>query len=200
MFSVYLPIAEMSVDVMVVLLLGGITGVLSGMFGVGGGFLITPLLMFMGIPPAVAVASSANQIIAASASGFLTHWRRSNVDFRMGGVLLFGGLIGSAIGVWLFKRLQILGQIDLTISVVYVVFLGIIGGLMLLESIRTIIRQHRGHIVAQTPQNDSRMRRLLSHVPFHMHFPHSELTISALIPICIGIFVGIYFSGHGVKN
>jgi uncharacterized membrane protein YfcA len=198
MFSVYLPIAEMSVDVVTILLLGGVTGILSGMFGVGGGFLITPLLMFLGIPPAVAVASSANQIIASSVSGFMNHWRRGNVDFRMGGALLAGGLVGSGVGVWLFKRLQTLGHIDVTISLIYVVFLGIIGGLMLYESARTIIRM-RSNSHHHAHHTDTQQRtRFIDRLPLRVHFPRSELHLSVLIPILIGVGVGILVSLMGI--
>ena len=122
--------------------LGGGVGFLSGLFGVGGGFLMTPLLIFFGVPPAVAVATEANQIVASSVSGVLAHMRRGNVDFKMGGILLAGGVVGSSLGVMLFKYLLDLGQIDLVIKLSYVVFLGIIGGLMLLESARAILCQH----------------------------------------------------------
>jgi len=131
---IYLPIAEISVDVFLLLLLGGGVGFLSGLFGVGGGFLMTPLLIFIGIPPAVAVGSEAAQIVAASVSGVLAHMRRGNVDFRMGGVLLAGGVVGSTLGVQIFKMLQGLGQIDLFISLSFVIVLGAIGSLMLVES------------------------------------------------------------------
>ena len=126
----YLPIAELSVNVFLVLGMGIGVGTLSGIFGVGGGFLMTPLLIFLGIPPAVAVGTEANQIVASSVSGVLAHWRRGNVDFKMGGVLLVGGVIGSTFGVWLFKFLRELGQIDLVIMLSYVVFLGIAGTMM----------------------------------------------------------------------
>src|ERR1700722_305496 len=128
--DVYLPIAEVSLDVFVLLALGGVIGFLSGVFGVGGGFLLTPLLIFFGVPPAVPVASSANQLVGASLSGVIAHWRRGNVDFKMGFILLLGGLAGSVLGVWLFTLLKRLGQIELTISLLYVVLLGILGGLM----------------------------------------------------------------------
>lgn len=198
MFSIYLPIAEMSVDVLGILCLGGLTGILSGMFGVGGGFLLTPLLIFIGVPPAVSVASSANQIIASSLSGFLAHWRRNNVDFRMGGLLLVGGIVGSGLGVWIFKMLQRTGQIDLVISLVYVFFLGIIGTLMLIETSRTLLRQRK--------QGGSHMASLLKrrgHHPLHflplrIRFPRSGLYISALLPIIIGIGVGVLVSLMGI--
>ena len=137
---IYLPIAEISLNIFLVLGLGAGVGMLSGIFGVGGGFLMTPLLIFLGISPPVAVGTEANQILASSVSGVIAHWRRGNVDFKMGSVLLAGGLIGSTFGVWLFKELRDLGQIDLVIKLSYVIFLGIIGFLMLVESLRALQR------------------------------------------------------------
>src|SRR5215471_8917677 len=136
--DVYLPVAEVSLDIFVLLGLGAAVGFLSGVFGVGGGFLLTPLLILIGVPPAVAVASSANQLVGASVSGVLAHWRRGNVDFKMGYVLLVGGLAGSLLGVWIFTLLKQLGQIELTISVSYVVLLGVLGCLMMIESVRAL--------------------------------------------------------------
>ncbi|MEM9140491.1 MAG: sulfite exporter TauE/SafE family protein, partial [Pseudomonadota bacterium] len=133
--NIYLPIAEVSVNAFVLLGLGGGVGFLSGIFGVGGGFLMTPLLIFIGIPPAVAVATEANQIVASSFSGVLTHLRRRTVDIKMGLVLLAGGLIGSAIGVQIFALLRALGQVDLLVALCYVIFLGIVGSLMFIESL-----------------------------------------------------------------
>jgi uncharacterized membrane protein YfcA len=139
--DIYLPIAELSVNVFLLLGIGGGIGALSGIFGVGGGFLMTPLLIFIGIPPAVAVATGANQIVAASISGVLAHWRRGNVDVKIGVVLLVGGLLGSTVGVWVFSALKAIGQVDLVVNICYVVFLGIIGGLMLIESINAMRAQ-----------------------------------------------------------
>ncbi|RZV98659.1 MAG: sulfite exporter TauE/SafE family protein, partial [Rhodobacteraceae bacterium] len=136
--QIYLPIAEVSVNAFLLLGLGGLVGVLSGMFGVGGGFLMTPLLFFIGIPPAVAVATEANQIVASSFSGVLAHLKRRTVDLRMGTVLLVGGLIGAALGVQIFNALKAIGQVDLLVRLSYVVFLGIIGGLMFIESLNAI--------------------------------------------------------------
>ena len=141
--QIYLPIAEISVNVFILLGLGSGIGVLSGLFGVGGGFLMTPLLIFIGIPPAVAVATEANQIVASSVSGVLAHWKRGNVDVKMGMLLLVGGIIGSTVGVWLFKLLRQLGQVDLFVSLAYVIFLGAIGSLMFIESSRAILRSKR---------------------------------------------------------
>src|SRR5579871_4092197 len=141
--QVYLPIAEMSVNALVILALGGLVGFLSGLFGVGGGFLMTPLLIFVGVPPAVAVGTQSNQLVGASVTGVIGHWRRGNVDFRMGVVLLVGGLIGSLVGVWLFRILRRAGHIDLVISLLYVILLGVVGGLMLAESVHALLRQRR---------------------------------------------------------
>src|SRR5271168_56993 len=133
--DIYLPIAEVSLDVFVLLVLGGAVGFLSGVFGVGGGFLLTPLLIFIGVPPAVAVASSANQLVGASVSGVLAHYRRGRVDFKMGFTLLTGGLAGSVLGVWLFTLFARLGQLELVISLCFVVLLGVLGALMGVESV-----------------------------------------------------------------
>ena len=138
--QIYLPIAELSVNVFVLLGIGGGIGFLSGLFGVGGGFLLTPALIFIGVPPSVAVASGANQLIATSITGVIAHWRRKSVDFKMGAVLLCGGAVGSTVGVYIFKLLRDLGQVDLMISLLYVVFLGAIGALMFAESLRSMLR------------------------------------------------------------
>ena len=199
MFQIYLPIAEMSVNIALILSLGVAVGFLSGLFGVGGGFLLTPLLMLVGITPAVAVATQANQIIASSVSGVIAHWQRGNVDIRMGGVLLAGGLIGSGFGVWLFGLLRELGQIDLVISLCYVVFLGVIGGLMAVESTRAILRHHR------QSRGRAPVRRRKKHLhswghklPLRMRFPHSGLYMSALLPGFVGMFVGMLSAIMGV--
>jgi hypothetical protein len=141
--QLYLPIAEVSVNAFLILGLGGIVGFLSGMFGVGGGFLITPLLFFIGVPPAVAVATGANQVVASSISGVLAQLRRKGVDFTMGWVLLGGGLVGSALGVWVFGWMTQLGQIDLFVQLSYVIFLGLIGAMMFQESLRSLLRARK---------------------------------------------------------
>src|ERR1700750_2646058 len=141
--DIYLPIAEVSLDIFVLLGLGAAVGFLSGVFGVGGGFLLTPLLIFIGVPPTVAVASSANQLVGASVSGVISHWRRGNVDFKMGFILLVGGLAGSVLGVWLFTLLKRVGQVELVISLCYVLLLGTLGGLMAIESLRATLRRRR---------------------------------------------------------
>src|SRR6056300_825727 len=144
LMQIYLPIAEVSVNIFLILGMGGLVGVLSGMFGVGGGFLMTPLLIFAGIPPAVAVGTEATQIVASSVSGGLAYWQRRAIDIRMGCVLLTGGIAGSIVGVWLFTLIRQLGQVDLLISISYVLFLGIIGLLMLRESVRALAAARRG--------------------------------------------------------
>jgi uncharacterized membrane protein YfcA len=191
--QIYLPIAEMSVDVLLLLGLGAGVGFLSGMFGVGGGFLMTPLLIFIGIPPAVAVASEANHITASSVSGALVHWRRRGVDFKMGAVLLAGGLVGSAIGVIVFGLLRGAGQVDLVIQLSYVLFLGILGLLMLAESIRAILRRRR-----QVPVRRMRQPRWVRALPLKMRFHKSRLYLSAFLPFGIGLFVGVLAGLLGV--
>jgi len=192
--DIYLPIAEVSVNLFLLLGLGGAVGFLSGVFGVGGGFLMTPLLIFIGIPPPVAVGSEATQILASSSSGVLGHMRRGNVDVRMGMVLVVGGFVGSAFGVWLFAILRQLGQIDLVISLCYVVFLGIVGGLMLVESLGTWFRQR-----TRPGAFSKRHRHLWLHgLPLKMRFHRSRLYISALTPVALGFLVGILSAIMGV--
>ena len=190
--QIYLPIAEMSVNIFLILGLGGGVGVLSGLFGVGGGFLMTPLLFFIGIPSPVAVATEANQIVASSVSGVLAHFRRNNVDVKMGVVLLVGGVLGSTLGVWLFTYLKGLGQIDLVIKLSYVVFLSIIGGLMLIESLRSMSKKKKA--IKTKAHHHNWMHGL----PFKIRFRKSRLYISVLLPIAIGFFVGILAAIMGV--
>ncbi len=192
--QIYLPIAEVSINIFLLLGMGGVVGFLSGMFGVGGGFLMTPLLIFAGVPPAVAVATQANQIMAASVSGAQAHWRRGTLDIRMGLVLSLGGAIGSFFGAWAFKLLTQIGQIDLTISLSYVGFLGLIGSLMMAESLRTLIRRWRGlPIVIKR-----RHRTWIDALPFKIRFRTSKLYISALLPLVIGGLVGVLSAIMGV--
>ncbi len=193
--QIYLPIAELSVNAIVILGMGGAVGFLSGMFGVGGGFLMTPLLIFAGIPPAVAVATEANQIVASSVSGALVHWRRRAVDVKMGVVLLTGGVLGSFLGVWIFSLLRSLGQVDLLISLCYVVFLGAIGTLMLIESLGAIRRSRQGKpSTARRPGQHSWVHGL----PFKTRFRSSKLYISVIPPLAIGATVGILAAIMGV--
>ena len=191
---VYLPIAEMSVNIFLILGMGGAVGFLSGLFGVGGGFLMTPLLIFIGVPPPVAVGTEANQIVASSVSGVLAHWRRANVDFKMGFVLLLGGFAGSSFGVVLFKYLQNLGQLDVVIKLSYVLFLGIIGFLMLWESSRTIIRSRS----AAARRGKLHQHNWLHGLPFKMRFRKSKLYISAILPFLIGAIIGVLSAVMGV--
>ena len=192
--QIYLPIAEIPINIILLILLGGVAGVLSGIFGIGGGFILTPLLMFIGVPPPVAVATSANQIIAASVSGFLAHWRRMNVDIKMGIFLLIGGFIGSSLGVWIFAELKKAGQLNLVIALTYVFFLGIVGAMMGIESFRTIMKQRKG--ISTTL---SRVKWIHSlPLPMQTHFPRSEITVSSLLPIGIGVIAGILVSIMGI--
>jgi uncharacterized membrane protein YfcA len=191
---IYLPIAEVSMNVFAITGLGGMVGFLSGLFGVGGGFLMTPLLIFLGIPAAVAVSTEANQIVASSVSGVLAHWRKRNVDFTMGFILLVGGLIGSTFGVWLFAFLKTIGQIELVIRLSYVVFLGLIGFLMAWESTKAILK-------SRTPgasRGKLHQHNWLHGLPFKMRFRRSKLYISALLPLFIGAFVGMLSAIMGV--
>ncbi|WP_425071335.1 sulfite exporter TauE/SafE family protein [Sagittula sp. S175] len=190
--QIYLPISEVAVNAFLLLGLGGIVGILSGMFGVGGGFLLTPLLFFIGIPPAVAVATGANQIVAASFSGLLAHLRRKTVDLRMGTVLLAGGLVGAAIGVWLFNYLKTLGQVDLLVRLCYVVFLGIIGGLMFIESLNALRKARRG----APPKR--RKHNWIHALPLKMRFRTSGLYISVIPPAIVGCAVGVLAAVMGV--
>jgi len=191
----YLPIAEVSVNLFVIFGMGGLVGILSGMFGVGGGFLMTPLLIFYGIPPIVAVATEANQIVASSISGAFAHWRRKAVDFKMGTILLFGGIIGSFIGIELFIFLKDLGQIDLIISLSYVILLGAIGTLIFIEGMRSMIA-HRNEKVVQVKKRKD--RTWVHSLPLRVRFKKSGLYISIIPPIVIGIAVGIMASIMGV--
>ena len=191
----YLPIAEVSVNLFVIFGMGGVVGILSGMFGVGGGFLMTPLLIFYGIPPIVAVATEANQIVASSISGAFAHWRRKAVDFKMGTILLIGGIIGSFIGIELFVFLKNLGQIDLIISLSYVILLGSIGTLIFIEGMRSMIA-HRNETLAQLKKRKD--RTWVHSLPMRIRFKKSGLYISIIPPIVIGIAVGIMASIMGV--
>jgi uncharacterized protein len=192
--QLYLPIAEVSVNIFVLLGLGGVVGLLSGMFGVGGGFLITPLLFFIGIPPAVAVATGANQVVASSVSGVLAQVRRKAVDFRMGMVLLAGGMIGSAAGVWVFAKLAAVGQVDLFVQLSYVLFLGLIGAMMLQESLRTMNRARR----PGAPVRRSHVHTWVHNLPFKVKFRASGLYISVIPPMMVGAVVGFLAAIMGV--
>jgi uncharacterized membrane protein YfcA len=196
MLQVYLPIAEVSVNLLVMLGLGTAVGFISGMFGVGGGFLLTPLLMFSGVSAPIAVATGANQIVATSVSGALAQWRRGNIDPRMANVLIAGGVAGALIGVILLRLLRQVGQAGLLISLTYVVFLGSIGLLMLIESVRVIQRARAGRPV---PARRASAHNWIHGLPFKMRFPKSRLYISTIPPLAIGALVGLLaaFLGAG---
>ncbi len=183
--TVYLPIAGLSVNALALLLVGCGAGLVSGLFGVGGGFLLTPLLIFLGIPSPVAVATGANQVLGASVSGVIAHWRRRNVDLRMGMVLVMGGIVGAALGVSLLSWLHKKGQVDLAINLVFVLFLGFVGISMLQESVRSLLTG--GESVASRQARG----RLWSRMPLKMHFPRSGLQISALLPAVVGVLGGL---------
>lgn len=192
--QLYLPIAEMSVNAFVILGLGGIVGFLSGMFGVGGGFLITPLLFFIGISPAVAVATGATQVVASSVSGVLAQLRRKGVDFRMGLVLLAGGIAGSGLGIWVFTQMSARGQIDLFVQLSYVIFLGFIGLTMLQESLRTMHRMRNTGAAVRR----SHVHNWVHGLPFKVKFRTSGLYISVLPPLAVGAMVGFLAAIMGV--
>ncbi|KAE9632714.1 sulfite exporter TauE/SafE family protein [Parasedimentitalea maritima] len=192
--QIYLPIAEVSVNAFLLLGLGGMVGILSGMFGVGGGFLMTPLLFFIGIPPAVAVATEANQIVASSFSGVLAHFRRRTVDIKMGLVLQAGGLVGAALGVLVFNYLKAMGQVDLLVKLCYVVFLGVVGGLMFIESLNAIRKSKK----AGGAPAARRQRSWIHALPLKMRFRTSGLYISVIPPVLVGICVGILAAIMGV--
>lgn len=193
--EVYLPVAELSVNWAMILSMGAAVGFLSGMFGVGGGFLMTPLLVFYGIPPGIAVATQASHITASSLSGALAHWRRRGVDAKMGMMLLAGGLVGSAGGVYVFRILQKLGQIELVVTGSYVVLLGGIGGLMLNESIRTIRAAREG---APPAPAKSGQHSWIHGLPFKVRFRRSKLYISIIPPLILGVLVGVLTAIMGV--
>ncbi len=192
--QLYLPIAEVSVNAFLILGLGGIVGFLSGMFGVGGGFLITPLLFFIGVPPAVAVATGANQVVASSISGVLAQLKRKGVDFHMGGVLLVGGIVGSAIGVWVFRLMTAAGQVDLFVQLSYVLFLGLIGAMMLQESLRSLLRARK----PGAPIRRSHVHSWVHGLPLKMKFRASGLYISVIPPLIVGALVGFLAAIMGV--
>jgi uncharacterized protein len=186
--DLYLPIANLSVNALVIVTLGLGVGVLSGLFGVGGGFLTTPLLMFYGIPPTVAAASAASQVTGASVSGVFAHFRRGGVDIPMGAVLVGGGLIGAVLGAFLFRLLQTTGQIDTVISLLYVLLLGSIGGLMMRDSVRTL-RASRDPTRPAPPKR--RHHPLVAALPLRWRFYASGLYISPLAPLLLGVITGV---------
>jgi uncharacterized membrane protein YfcA len=193
--QIYLPIADLPVNVLVVIAMGIAVGFISGMFGIGGGFLMTPLLIFIGIAPAVAVASVSTHIAASSFSGAISYWRRQAVDLPLAIVLLVGGIFGTAGGVWLFTRLRALDVLDLTIGLSYVALLTIVGALMIAESLRAIIRAHQGKpVVLRRPGSHAWFHGL----PFKIRFKRSKIYVSAIPVLAIGFFIGFIGAIMGI--
>ena len=185
----------MNVNILLIVLIGMLVGGLSGLFGVGGGFLMTPLLIFLGIPPAVAVGTEAPHVLASSVSGVIAHWRRKNVDFKMGFFLMIGGVVGSTVGVNLFKILRVFGQIDIVIQMLFLIFLGFIGFSMAFESAKTTITKYRTTSSIRTKLHQ---HSWIHGLPFKLRFHRSKLYISAIPPIIIGFFVGVLSAMMGV--
>ncbi|MFY0398909.1 MULTISPECIES: sulfite exporter TauE/SafE family protein [Brevundimonas] len=193
--DIYLPIAEVSVNWPLLVMLGALVGFVSGLFGIGGGFLMAPVLVFLGIPPTVAVASQASHVVASSTSGVIRYSGMKAVDYRIGGIMAVGGALGALAGVELFRYLRLLGQADLVVSLSYLLFLGSIGGMMLYESLTQILHRVRG----ETPPRKERRRPMwLYGLPFRMRFPRSGLYISAIPPFGLGVFAGILSAIMGV--
>ena len=193
--QIYLPIADLPVNVFVILAMGLAVGFISGMFGIGGGFLMTPLLIFLGISPAVAVASVTGHIAASSMSGAISYWQRRAIDLALAFMLLAGGIIGTAFGVWLFTTLRAIGQLDVTIGVSYVVLLGVVGALMVIESVRAILRARQGKPVE--------LRRPGSHtwihgLPLKLRFKRSRIYVSAIPVWGIGFIIGFVGAIMGI--
>jgi uncharacterized membrane protein YfcA len=193
--DIYLPIAEVSVNWPLLVLLGATVGFVSGLFGIGGGFLMAPILIFLGIPPSVAVASQASHVVASSTSGVITYTSQKAVDYRIGGVMALGGVLGALAGVELFRYLRLLGQADMVVALSYLLFLGTIGTLMLYESLGQILRRVRGEVL---PHRERRRPLWLYGLPLKMRFPRSGLYISAIPPLVLGGFAGILSAIMGV--
>lgn len=190
----YLPIAGLSLDLLLLLGMGLSVGILAGLFGIGGGFILTPLLIFLGVPPPVAVGTGAAQVVASSISGALSHWQRRNVDVKMGAVLIAGGILGSTLGIRLQQLLKALGQLDFFIAATYVVMLGVVGSLMLIESLRSI----RGASAGTVPKKRTGDHSILQRLPFKLRFRTSKLYASAVPPFVIGAFVGLLTAIMGI--
>lgn len=196
MFHLYLPIAGNSVNVLLIFGLGGLVGILSGIFGVGGGFLMTPLLIMIGIPPTIAAASDSNQIVGASTSGTLAHYKMGNVDFKMGILLLIGGVIGGTLGVQVIKVLRQMGNADFLIKITYVLMLGFVGSYMFIESLQALKKKEAPATAA--PQKQSKYAKLIGKLPWQTDFEKSGIRLSILMPLVLGTFVGILAAIMGV--
>jgi uncharacterized membrane protein YfcA len=197
-WNLYLPISGNATNILLLLGLGGGVGFLSGLFGVGGGFLMTPLLIMVGIPSTVAAATDSNQIVAASTSGTFAHYRLGNVDFKMGFLLLIGGVLGGTLGVQLIKVLRAMGNADFVIKVTYVIMLGVIGGYMFVESLQSMRKTAPEEARPREPQKPSVYARLVQSLPWQMHFEKSGVTLSPVMPLILGTFVGILAAIMGV--
>ncbi len=192
MIDIFLPIAGVEINIIFLLFSGLLVGFMSGLFGVGGGFLMTPILIFMGIPPATAVGTEANHILGSSVSGAIAHGRKKNIDYEIGLFLLIGGIFGSTLGVVFFKFLRDSGNIDLIISLMYIIFLAVIGTLMLIESSLSIIRKGNVRL------SNKRKRNISHYLPLKYKFKQSKIYVSILVPVVIGAFVGILSALMGV--
>ena len=193
--DIYLPIAEVSVNWPLLVILGAAVGFVSGLFGIGGGFLMAPILVFLGIPPSVAVASQASHVVASSTSGVITYSGQHAVDYRMGLVMAAGGFVGALAGVEFFRFLRLMGQADVAVAVSYLLFLGVIGALMLKESLEKILARRRG---LPMPREERRRPMWLYGLPWKMRFPRSGLYISVIPPLLLGAFVGVLSAIMGV--
>lgn len=193
----YLPVALTSINILIPLGLGLAVGLLSGLFGVGGGFLMTPLLIMFGIPSTVAAATDSNQIVAASTSGTYAHWRVGNVDFKMGLYLLIGGFLGGLVGVQAIKVLRAMGNADFVIKMTYVVMLGVVGTYMFIESLQSM-RKKKSEMTGPVQERDSAFGRFLKSLPLQTRFEKSGVTHSALVPVVLGAFVGVLAAIMGV--
>ena len=198
-WSLYLPLAGNGINILLLFGLGGAVGFLSGLFGVGGGFLMTPLLIMAGIPSTVAAASDSNQIVAASTSGSYAHYRLGNVDFKMGILLILGGVLGGTMGVYLIKGLRAMGNADFVIKITYVIMLGLIGGYMFVESLQSMRQKPvAAKRVEAEPGKVSLYNRMIQALPYQMHFEKSGVTLSPVLPLVLGVFVGILAAIMGV--
>lgn len=192
--QIYLPVAELSLNILLLVGIGLAIGFLSGMFGIGGGFIMTPLLIFLGVPAGVAVGTGASQVVASSVSGAIGHWRRNNIDVQMAGLLIFGGVFGAIFGVQLLAILKAYGQLEFFVSLMYVVLLGVVGGLMLIESVRAM----RATGVVPGSRRKGGQHTWLEGLPLKQRFRASKIYISVIPPVCIGMFVGLLTAVMGV--